>query len=726
MHKLLVTLVLFISFLYANDKVEIYATSIESQDNIVKANGEVTVIYKDYVLTSKAAVYDKNSAELELFGNIRATQGSNYKLLGERAKLNIANKERSFQPFYMLENNSKVWISGDEGKAKDKDMEISSGVLSGCNSTDPLWTMEFSSSTYNADDKWLNVYNARIYIYDIPVFYTPYFGYSLDTTRRTGLLTPTLGISDKEGFYYEQPIFIAEQNWWDLELKPQVRTNRGYGNYSTFRFVDSKVSQGELNGGYFKENELYYLEENLVHDSHYGFNFKYNNGDFLNQWLGTSFKGQSGLYADINSMNDVDYINLSTNDTTKNATSSQVLSRANMFYNTDKNYLGAYFKYYKDLTVANNEDTLQKLPTFQYHHYLETLFDGHILYNFNLQSNNIQREINKKVVQTNLDVPLTLQTSLFDEYLNLSYTAQIYGQHSSFSGDENISTGLYNDGIYVRNYNIFTASTQVTRAYEELTHVMGFGSTFIMNGSEARTGFYDDTVEFCSKLQNKSTRQCEFYNLSTIQDELQLDFTQYFFDSSGKQKIYHRLAQTISYENNENNNLGDLENELDYQITDSINFYNNIFYNYDEDSFSRVFNKISYNNSGFNLVLSHLYKDTFIDYNIAGESIDPYTSYITSSASYTYNSHYSYHARLDYDMQTALKKSSEIGFMYRKRCWDFGLRYVENNRPILTTTESSSVYDRYLYFTIVLKPLMAPGSESSNFAAKLPENLQGL
>lgn len=55
-----------------------------------------------------------------------------------------------------------------------------------------------------------------------------------------------VGFSEKEGFYYEQALFIAEQNWWDLELKPQIRTNRGSGLYSTFRFVDSKTSKALL------------------------------------------------------------------------------------------------------------------------------------------------------------------------------------------------------------------------------------------------------------------------------------------------------------------------------------------------------------------------------------------------------------------------------------------------------------------------------------------------
>lgn len=714
-------LTLIFAFLYAEPKVEIYATTMDSKENIVRAYDGVTVVYKDYFLSSDEAIYDKNSGVLELIGSVRATYGKNYKLLGKYAKLNISKKERSFKPFFMLEKKSKVWISADEGCAVDKDYAIESGVLSGCNPNDPLWKMQFSSSDYNADDMWLSLYNTRIYIYDIPVIYTPYFGFSLDTTRRTGLLVPALGISDEEGFYYEQPIYIAEQDWWDLELKPQVRTNRGYGGYSRFRFVDSATSRGEFTTGYFKEKDSYFIDEDLVNDSHYGFNLQYDNSDFINQWFGVSLEGQSGLYIDANNMNDVDYINLSTNDTTENATATQVLSRINLFYNTERNYFGAYYKYYKDLTIESNENTLQQLPTFQYHYYLDTFLKDHLLYSIDLQSNNIDREINKKVLQTNINIPLKLQTSLFDEYLNLSYTAYLYGQHSSFSGDEEVSTGKYQDGIYAREYNIFSLSSELTRAYEEFTHVVDLGVTYVVAGADTRSGYYEYNQDFCSELENQNSPRCDFYNITDVDEVMQIGFSQYLFDSLGRQKIYHKLAQSIHYEDIESR-LGELENELEYQITDSINFYNNMFYNYDENSFSKTVNTISYNNSSLNLSFSHLYKDSFLP---VSNIYTPYTSYITSSASYTYDEHYSYHASLDYDLETNYKKSSEIGFLYKKRCWEFGLRLLENIRPVLTQSGESSVNDRYLYFTILLTPLMSSGS-SSNFAARLPDSLQGL
>jgi len=716
-----VTLVILIlaSYIFGDDvedKIEIYSTKMSSKDNVIEATGEVTVVYKDYFLSADKAIYDKNTSDLELFGNIRANQANKYKLLGDYARLNIAKKERVFRPFHMLEKSSQVWISADEGYTFDKDFEIYDGVMSGCNPNDPLWKLHFSSSTYNSDDMWLNVFNARIFIYDIPVFYTPYLGYSLDTKRRTGLLVPTFGLSEAEGFYYEQPIYIAEQNWWDLELRPQIRTSRGYGGYSTFRFVDSAISKGELITGYFKEQESYFTTNELAHDAHYGYNFLYDNSDVINQWLGTKLKGQSALYVDINHMNDVDYINLSANDTIENATSSQVLSKINLFYNNDTDYFGAYFKYYQDLTKVSNEETLQKIPTIQYHRYLDTLLDDHLIYSLDMQSNNIYREVGKHVTQTNINVPVTLQATFFDEYLNASYKTFLYAQHSKFSGREEIKNAEWEDGYYARYNHVFSLSTQLSRAFEDFTHVIGFSSSYKVAGGDRKTGFYQNWQEFCSESENIYTPQCEFYNISDVDEALELDFSQYIYDDTGEQILYHRLAQKITYENTQNR-LGELENEIDYQITSSIKLYNNFLYNYDENKFSKLYNEISYNTSSFNISLSHLYRDTFLQQT---STYSPYTSYLTSSARYTYNKHYSYHLRYNYDIERSIKKSAEIGFLYQQKCWNFGLKYLENNRPLLTNTGSTSIYDRYIYLTLVLKPMMSPESKPL-YEYKLPE-----
>lgn len=729
MFRFFLLFIISTNILYASDKVEIFASDIYTQDDILYAQGEVNVVYKDYYISANRAKYNKLSGDLELFENIRITQGTNYKILGEYAKINIKNKQKEFKPFYMLEKKSKVWISAKKAKNIDEEVSVSSGMVSGCNPNNPLWKIEFSSSDYNEQTKWLNTYNNRLYIYDIPIFYTPYFGYSLDRKRRTGLLYPTFGLSSDEGLYIEQPIYIAEQNWWDLEIKPQIRSRRGNGIYSELRFVDSKTSRGSLTLGYFKEKDSYIKEYNLerekkLNKEHMGFDFKYNNSDFLNLWFGTNYKGQSALYADLHNMTDVDYINLSTNDTSTNSTSQQTLSRINMFYNNEDNYIGSYLKYYQYLNIEDNSDTLQQLPTIHLHHYLETLFDKHFLYNLDVKSTNIQRKKGVGVIQSDFNVPLTLQTTIFDEYINLSYKTIFYGQLSHFTGLEDINnTDYYSDGYDVENYSVLQARMSLTKGYTDFTHVINFGTYYSMAGKNKKNGYYEDNDEFCSKNENADDPRCDFYNVSSTVNDFKVEFSQYIYDSSGSEKLYHKLSQNIVYKDSTNSRndkeFGELENELSYKISDSLNFYNNTFYNHDEKDFSKVYNQITYKGYGINSSISFKYENKF---HKDGETYtsEPFAKYLTSSLAYKYDEHYSYKLVYNYDYQINQKKNLEVGFLYKKRCWDFGLKYVENNRP----TQYDSIYDRYVYFTILLKPFMQQRG-TDNFSYKLPETYKG-
>ena len=84
--------------LYANDKVEIYATSIESKDNIVKAYDGVNVVYRDYYLSADRIVYDRDTADLELFGDVKVSNGSEYKMLGAKCKVKYCKKRKKLPP----------------------------------------------------------------------------------------------------------------------------------------------------------------------------------------------------------------------------------------------------------------------------------------------------------------------------------------------------------------------------------------------------------------------------------------------------------------------------------------------------------------------------------------------------------------------------------------------------------------------------------------------------
>ncbi len=703
MQKITLLLILFVSILFASPKkIEIFAGHMQSHDNVVTLRGDIVVLYGEYILTAKKAKYDRNKGILELFDNVVVTSEHKYKILGNYAKLDIRNKKRTFKPFYMLDKPTQVWMSANEGCDDKQYIDISKGVVSGCDPLDPLWQIEFSSSDYNKETKWLNLYNSVLYIYDIPVFYTPYFGYSLDTTRRTGLLTPAFGYSAAEGIYFEQPFYIAEQNWWDLEFKPQIRSKRGSGMYGKFRFVDSKYSNGYLNFGYFKEKENYFEENNLAHQTHYGVGFHYDNANLAKSIFDVDTEAQTVLYIDATYMNDVDYINMATNNPARYSTASQTISRANLFYNSDQNYFGSYIKYYVDLNKESNAETIQQLPSLQYHRYLDTLLQDHLLYNFDARTTYYYREKGTTATQTNIFLPVKLRTSLFDEYLNLSLDSFVYGQHSAFQNQKS-SSELLENGYYLHNYNQFSLSTQLTKPYSKYIHTVALSASYVKKGAEKSSGFYEENKDIdCSDSAN--SEKCTFYKLNNAQEAVTLNFSQYIFNSTGKQVLYHRLSDIINDPSDNNSSFGDLENEFDYAITDHISFYNNFFYNFKNHLFTKQFNKIKFDDYGLRISLAHFYQKS-----IATKKKD---SYLTSSISYRYNEHYTYFASYDYDLELDVKKRAEFGFLYDKRCWSFGLRYTENNRPILTNDNKiSSVYDRYIYITLLLKPFMDSSSE---------------
>jgi LPS-assembly protein len=691
-----------------------YATTLESNETHVSAKGDVVILYKDNYLSASEAIYNKKSKQLELFGNIMAMQGSAYHALGEYAKLNIDKEERLFAPLYMIDKQSQVWMSTAQAKAKGKNFSLGEGMLSGCNPTEPLWKIYYSSSDYNAKTKWMNVYNARLHIYDVPIFYFPYFGYSLDTRRRSGLLTPAFGLSSDEGIYYEQAYYISVDDQWDLELRPQIRTLRGLGIYSDLRFVDSSVAKGELNLGYFKEKTEFAQEYDLAHEDHYGLGFKYENSAFLWDWFGSDLKGQSGLYSDIMWMNDVDYLNLSNNDETRNSTSNQIDSKVNIFYNEEENYIGAYFKYFLDLSKQNNDDTIQQLPAVQYHHYLDTVLQDSILYKLDVTFNNFQRPKGKTALESNIDIPITLQGSFFDDYLDVSYQANLYGRYITFSGDSTFYNPniKYNNGAYGRYYHLLKAGTSLTRGFENMAHTIGFELAYAKAESDYKSGYYDDYESLCSGDLAWNSDVCDYYNLSDLQDATEIKFSQYLFEN-GRQLLYHKLAQRITYDST-SERFGELENELELDLSSGFSYYNDTFYNHDLNKITKLLNSVRYNDERISIDVNHFYED------IIKSRDEIKNSYFTADASYQYSARYRYFGKYAYDFENAVKKNMEFGFLYSKRCWDFGLRYVENNRPILTNNESSSVYDKYIYFTIALKPM--GGSE---LKYKMSNNLEG-
>ncbi|MEJ2500590.1 MAG: LPS-assembly protein LptD, partial [Campylobacterales bacterium] len=137
MRRVLTALILLLGIAHAGDKIEFFATQLDSNLTTVHATGDVLVLYQDYYLSANEARFDRNSTTLELFGNIVAMQGSDYFAMGDYVRLDVPNKSRLFSPFFMLDRRTNVWMSSRRSGAEDKDFTVEKGMVSGCDPNDP-------------------------------------------------------------------------------------------------------------------------------------------------------------------------------------------------------------------------------------------------------------------------------------------------------------------------------------------------------------------------------------------------------------------------------------------------------------------------------------------------------------------------------------------------------------------------------------------------------------
>jgi len=710
MFRIVVLFFICLNLSYADKKVEVFSASMDSNGSLVKANDDVVVLYDDMYISAESASFDRDAGIIELYGDVTVLKGAQYFSMGDYLMLNTQKDTKQFRPFFFQEHTDELWMSARSAKAEVKKYELHTGVVSSCNPQDPDWTIRFSSGYYDGEDQWMQMYNARLYAGEIPVFYLPYFAYPTDTTRRTGLLLPILGLSDDEGFMYEQPIYIAESPYWDLELLPQMRSNRGEGLYTNFRFVDSPRSSGSLVFGGFNEKDSYLREFNLQNDQHYGVEFDYQHRGFLKDWFDWDVEGDSGIYSDITYLNDVEYLNLKKHDTLDYATTSQVTSKVNAFLNQSENYYGAYAKYFIDLNVNSNEDTIQNLPILQYHHFLNTLLDDHFLYSFDYRGNNFYREGSKNAIQNEVKVPLKLQFPLLDEYLTLSLSENLYASQISFHGsDDQIASQGYSSGVYLQDFQNVELNTNLVKAFDDFTHSVGLTLSYIHPGDEKRSGFYDDYEDEFKQNQENSTPcvggPCEYDNTASVLEQATIEFTQFIFADDGDEKLYHRLKQPLIYESGYDK-YGDLENELRYYFTPELSYYNNTFYNYDRNVITKTQNTIGYNDNIFKINLSHLYEDKLFVDSITNQETRENTRYLTASAAYNYSKKWGYYAGYSYDIETSETKNRNIGMTFNKRCWGVDLKYVENIRPTLDASgQSIGIKDKVVYLVLNLRPI---------------------
>ncbi len=664
-----------------DDKFQMVANKVDSQNNLITAYGDVVIFSSNYYASAQKVIYNKKNETFEFFDDVLIIKDNKIQTQSDYAFLDNKTNALFQKPTLIFEGETNLWINSTKSNKTNEIVSLEKSILSSCDCEDPDWSIRVSSAEYNSETKWLSTFNTRLYIKDVPVLYTPYFGFSTDNTRRTGLLIPTIGYGSDEGFMYKQPIFIAPAPNYDIELVPQYRSKRGKGLNTYFRYADSQYSTLEVGAGFFKEDSDYFEENELENQNHYGWNI-----DYKRTKLFSDEDSQDGLFVDVSWLNDIEYRNLEGRTRDDEDNEKKIESKINYFYNTSKYYTGMYFRHYIDTSKESNAKTMQELPQAHFHKYSQPIILDNLLYSTDIRYTNYYREEGITANRYDINIPISYSMSFFDDYLQLTLKNETVINHLQY---DDTTTNL-EDGTFIENITSVGVSTDLLKPYENFLHTVNLSAAYV----DAKT--IEDDGDLYSI--NNTTSELNFFPISKTKRSIQLSLNQSIYDNEDlKQIINHKLKQSIIFDEFDDPKLDNMENELIY------NYFlgkvsNKVIYNHQDNAFIENSTSFSFNYNDFSLRLGYyMSKDTP---NSGKEDLESYRV----DANYKISNDYSIGYYTNYNLEESMRTKQGVLFSINDICWRLDFRFEKEMEA-----SSSKLYDRkeqdILYVQFLLKPI---------------------
>lgn len=689
---------------------EITADEFERKGDEIIAKGNVVLISGDYYIVAEDLKYNQKSKIALIDGEARVYQGDDLVLSAKKLKLDFGKDEFSLSSLYLQNNQTGLWVSTTQAKLDNGIYEFKEGTISGCEIQNPVWHLDMSSASFDTKENVMTLWNARAYLGKMPFLYIPYMNFSVQNERKSGLLYPNLGYIDREGFYYDQPIYIAPQEFWDLTLSGQVRTLRGYGLTSEFRFATPRGNLFALQGKYFYNNPEY-SEKYLVKNQHiYGINLFYGTSDGTGIFDSSSAI-QDGFFLDFSYLNDLDYLRI--DDVGKKITDRLNVSKLNYFIHSQNHYLGIYNKYFFDFGTLDNRETLQLIPEVQYHKFLDSLFLENLMYSFDFQTSNVSRARGYGYNQNTITLPLGIEFPLFNNYFSIGVATDLVFTNVNFFRNQKMV--IPGGGQPSRNANFFTANyvatltSDIAKDYNLFLHSIQFEAK--ASGPYYRNNSRMFDTKIYKAYAEEALTQTAIYNLwnpisivdfDVDKPTVELQLSQYFYTPEGRSVFYYNVSQKLNLESREFLFSSSMQNEIGSSPIEGLDFKGTLYYSFLHSVIQSASASADFSRWRIKSSFGYYYKNLFIsdqvktDANFLNFSLKGDFGYFATGGSMSYD--FINHQVKDWD----LILSTDI------RCFGISFKFGQKFTPMLTDQPNQpieTVINNYVKIELRIIPL---------------------
>lgn len=201
----------------------------DRQSETLTAEGDVEVRVGERVLRADRLVYDRKAQTMRAQGRVQITDADGSVQFADEIEVD-EDIQNGFATRFSVRLDETTIATASSAIRTDGVMNaLEQVVYTGCEICEedktktPTWSLRARRAVQNQDTQMISYQDAVLEIKGVPVIYVPYFAHPDPTTkRRSGLLTPDMGVSSKIGAFYEQPYYIALSPSQDLTVAPMV------------------------------------------------------------------------------------------------------------------------------------------------------------------------------------------------------------------------------------------------------------------------------------------------------------------------------------------------------------------------------------------------------------------------------------------------------------------------------------------------------------------------
>ena len=359
----------------ADGPVDVRADSLEYDERTAtyQATGEVEILRGGNRLLADSIKLDSKSMVAEASGNVRLITPGQI-LTGNRLLMDLNSSTGKLYNGQVYIPGNNFYLRGEEIEKTGEDTYLMNyGEFTTCDGSKPAWTVTGSEMDVTIEG-YGTAKNTAFRIRDVPVLWSPYMAFPAKFKRQSGLLAPSFGTSNRDGFMYSQPYFQTLGDDMDATFTLTYMGKRGIDYGLEYRYNLGAGSKGMFSMDYLPNDqqgeELFKKGENAKpYDSRYWFRA------MADQEL---FNGSMSMKVDIDLVSDEDYLREFTfGNTGWNAnhkrytewfgrefdpyTSTTRESKLNILKTWSNTTFNGSMIYYDDLTT-NNKATLQEFP----------------------------------------------------------------------------------------------------------------------------------------------------------------------------------------------------------------------------------------------------------------------------------------------------------------------------------------------------------------------------